>query len=124
MLPGMEQGRTAVHPCVCAARLPVQIMMEVPDDMTSARAIHLNGNSHSLRVHYADRLNIAVDAERYVSRIPTRGMTGIVYSDLLIASDADRDALERSNACVVSEQGKPPDFVLVVASLPQFPPPL
>ena len=87
-----------------------------PDDMTSARAIHLNGNSHSLRVHFADRPNTIVDAERYISRIPTLNMTGIVYPDLLVAFDADPNALELSNAYVISEQGKPPDFILEVAS--------
>ena len=87
-----------------------------PDDMTSARVIHLNGNSHSLSVHFADRPNTIVDAEHYISRIPTRDMTGIVYPDLLIAFDANPDALDRSNAYVISEQGKPPDFVLEVAS--------
>ena len=87
-----------------------------PDDMTSAKAIHLNGNSHSLRVHFADRPNTIVDAERYISRIPTRNMTGIVYPDLLIAFNADPTALEESNAYVISEQGKPPDFVLEITS--------
>ena len=87
-----------------------------PDDMTSARAIHLNGNSHYLGVHYADRPNTIVDAEHYISRIPTRDMTGIVYPDLLVAFDADPDALVRSNAYVISEQGKPPDFILEIAS--------
>ena len=84
--------------------------------MTSAKAIHLNGNSHSLRVHFSHRPNTIVDAERYISRIPTRDMTGIVYPDLLIAFDADPNALEESNAYVISEQGKPPDFVLEIAS--------
>ncbi len=88
----------------------------LPDDMTSAKAIHLNGNSHNLRVHFADRPNSIVDAEHYISQIPTRDMTGIVYPDLLIAFNADPDSLERSNAYVISEQGKPPDFVLEVAS--------
>lgn len=87
-----------------------------PDDMTSIKAIHLNGNSHALRVHFADRPNTVVDAEHYVSRIPTRDMTGIVYPDLLIAFGADPEALEQSNAYVISEQGKPPDFILEVAS--------
>ena len=57
-----------------------------------------------------------MDAEHYISRILTRDMTGIVYPDLLIAFGADPDALERSDACVISEQGKLPDFVLEVAS--------
>ncbi len=87
-----------------------------PDDMTSAKAIHLNGKSNSLRVHFADRPNTIVDAEHYISAVPTRDMTGTVYPDLLIAFDADPEALEESNAYVISEQGKPPDFILEVAS--------
>ena len=84
--------------------------------MTTARAIHLNGNSHYLKVHFSDRPNTVVDAERYISRIPTLNMKGIVYPDLLIAFNADQDALDRSNAYVISEQDKPPDFILEVAS--------
>ena len=87
-----------------------------PDDMTSAKAIHLNGNSHYLKIHLSDRPNTVVDAEHYISRTHTRDMTGIVYPDLLIAFNADQEALERSNAYVISEQGKPPDFILEVAS--------
>ena len=87
-----------------------------PDDMTSAKAIHFNGKSHGLKVHLSDRPNTIVDGEHYISRIPTRDMTGIVYPDLLVAFDADPDALVRSNAYVISEQGKPPDFILEIAS--------
>jgi len=87
-----------------------------PDDMTSAKAIHLNGRSHSLRVHLSNQPNTIVDAEHYISPIPTRDMTGIVYPDLLIAFNANPEALGESNAYVISEQGKPPDFVLEVAS--------
>ena len=87
-----------------------------PDEMTSVKAIHLNGNSHALKVHFADRPNTIVDAEHYISPIPTRNLTGLVYPDLLIAFDADPEALERSNAYVISEQGNPPDFILEVAS--------
>ena len=87
-----------------------------PHDMTSARAIHLNGRSHSLRVHFSRRPNTVVDAERYISPVPTRDLTGLVYPDLLIAFDADSEALDRSNAYVISEQGKAPDFILEVAS--------
>ena len=36
-----------------------------------------------------------MDAEHYVSRIPARDMTGIVYPDLLTAFNADSDSLER-----------------------------
>ena len=89
---------------------------EAPDDMTSARAIRLNGNSHSLRVHYADRPNTIVDAEHYISQIPTRDMTGVVYPDLLIAFGArpGRPRMERRLRHIRAWQA--PDFVLEVAS--------
>ena len=87
-----------------------------PDDMTSIKAIHMNGNSPALMVHFADRPNTMVDAEHYISRIPTRDMTNVVYPDLLISFDANPGALEKSNAYVISEQAKPPDFILEVAS--------
>ena len=83
-----------------------------PDDMTTAKAIRLNGNSHALKVHFAHRPSAIVYAERYISRIPTLNMKGIVYPDLLTAFNADQDTLERSNAYVISEQGKPLDLIL------------
>ena len=43
-------------------------------------------------------------------------MTGIRYPDMLIAFDADPEAYRRSNGYIVSEQGKPPDFVLEIGS--------
>ena len=87
-----------------------------PDDMTSIKAIHLNGKSHALRLHFADRPNTIIDAEHYISPIPTRHLTGVVYPDLLIAFDANPEALDKHNAYIISEQGKPPDFILEVAS--------
>ena len=43
-------------------------------------------------------------------------MTGVRYPDLLVAFGVDPAAYSRSSACVISEQGKPPDFVLEIAS--------
>ena len=43
-------------------------------------------------------------------------MEGLRYPDLLIAFDVDPAAYYRSNAYIISEQGKPPDFVLEIAS--------
>ena len=43
-------------------------------------------------------------------------MTGIRYPDMMIAFDADPEAYDRSNGYIISEQGKPPDFVLEVGS--------
>ena len=38
------------------------------------------------------------------------------YPDLRIAIDVDPEACQSSNAYVISEQGKPPDFVVEIAS--------
>ena len=43
-------------------------------------------------------------------------MTGLVYPDLLVAFNADPALYRAHNGYVISEQGKPPDFVLEVAS--------
>lgn len=54
------------------------IPKRTPDDMTTARAIHLNGNSHTPKVHFSKRTNNIVDAERYICRILTLNMKGVV----------------------------------------------
>ena len=38
------------------------------------------------------------------------------FPDLLIAFDANPEAYQDSNSYVISEQGKPPDFVMEIAS--------
>ena len=38
------------------------------------------------------------------------------YPDLIVAFGVDPEAYYRSNACIISEQGKPPDSVLEIAS--------
>ena len=43
-------------------------------------------------------------------------MAGSRYPDLLIAFDSDIEADQRSNGYVIAEPGKPPDFVLEIAS--------
>ena len=47
---------------------------------------------------------------------PTRNMAGIRYPDLLVAFGVDPAAYRRRNAYVISDQGKPPDFVMEIAS--------
>ena len=43
-------------------------------------------------------------------------MAGSRYPDLLVSFNADPEAYYRSNGYIISEQGKPPDFVLEIAS--------
>ena len=47
---------------------------------------------------------------------PTRRLAGSRYPDLLVAFDADPALYKASNGYIIEDQGKPPDFVLEIAS--------
>lgn len=87
-----------------------------PDDMTSFNQTNVTGNTHHLVQHLGNPDTTLVAGEHYISEVPTSSMAGLKYPDLLVAFDVDPAAYHRSNAYVISEQGKPPDFVLEVAS--------
>ena len=90
---------------------------EDPDDkMTSFDQLTITGNAHYLAVHLGNRETTLVAGERYMALAPTRSLAGVRYPDLLVAFGVKPEAYRRSNAYVISEQGKPPDFVLEVAS--------
>ena len=87
-----------------------------PDDMTSFDQLALTGNVHYLIQHLGNPDTTLVAGEHYLALDLTRNLAGVRYPDLLIAFNADPAAYRRSNAYVISEQGKPPDFVLEIAS--------
>ena len=92
-----------------------------PDDMTSFDQLSGNGNAYHLRQHLmalrpAERDRILVSGEHYLVVRPTRNLVGSRYPDLLVAFGADPEAYRLSNGYIVEEQGKPPDFVLEIAS--------
>ena len=92
-----------------------------PDDMTSFDQLSGNGNAYHLRQHLmakrpAGRDRILVSGEHYMVIRPTRHLAGSRYPDLLVAFGVDPEAYRLSNGYIVEEQGKPPDFVLEIAS--------
>ena len=95
---------------------------EDPEDkMTSFDRLTINGNAHYLKQHLMAqrpeaRNRILVAGERYTVAQPTRYLAGSRYPDLLVAFDADPEAYAASNGYIISEQGKPPDFALEIAS--------
>lgn len=90
---------------------------EHPDDkMTSSKHLSATGNQHHVAQHLGNPDTTIVAGERYVVVRPTRTMAGSHYPDLLVAFDADPAAYEASNGYIIEEQGKPPDFVLEIAS--------
>ena len=100
-------------------RLPDPPEREPDEKMTSAKHLHEPGNTHHLAQHFGDPDSNLVSAERYVTMLPERRLpSGLSrrYPDLLIALGVNPAAYEASNGYVIGEQGKPPDFVLEIAS--------
>ncbi len=90
---------------------------EHPEDkMTNFDNLSVTGSVHHLIQHFGNPETTLVAGEHYLTRVHTRDLTGVRYPDLLIAFNVNPAAYRRSNAYVISEQGKPPDFVLEIAS--------
>ena len=86
------------------------------DDVTSFDHLSINGSAYLLSKHLGNPETTLVAGEHYLAPGPVRELTGIRYPDLLVAFNVDPVAYSESNAYVISEQGKPPDFVLEIAS--------
>ena len=87
-----------------------------PDEMTSYDHIALNGNVHHLIQHFGNPETTIVRGERYLAAEPRVPLSERRIPDLVIAFDADPELYKANNSYIISEQGKPPDFVMEVAS--------
>ena len=87
-----------------------------PEDMTSFDHLTKNGGAHHLAQHFGHPGTTVVGGERYIIRDPDTPAADRRFPDLLIAFNADPEAYQDSNSYVISEQGKPPDFVMEIAS--------
>ena len=87
-----------------------------PEDMTSFDHLTLNGRAHHLVQHFGKPETTLVAGERYITREPGAPAAGRMAPDLLVAFNADPQAYQDDNGYVISEQGKPPDLVMEIAS--------
>jgi len=87
-----------------------------PDDMTSYNHLAATGNAHHLAWHLGQPETTLVAGEHYLVRRPLPSLSGSHYPDLLIAFNVKPAAYHARNGYVIAEQGKPPDFVLEIAS--------
>ena len=87
-----------------------------PEDMTSFDHLTLSGSVHHLVQHLGKPETTIVAGERYVVPGPGRNTQPRRIPDLLIAFDADPQAYKENNGYIIFVQGKPPDFVLEIAS--------
>ncbi len=84
-----------------------------PDDMTSAEHLSETGLHHHLKQFLGNLETTIVSGEKYVTA--ERG-ADMRYPDLLVAFGVDLELYRASNGYVIAEQGKPPDWVLEIAS--------
>ena len=85
-----------------------------PDEVTSIDHVHGLGHSMHLARHFGRPESTLVTAERWIAAYP--GYRPLRRPDLMIAFDVDPDLYDEQNGYVISDQGKPPDFILEVAS--------
>ena len=87
-----------------------------PDEMTAFDHVYKHGNNRYLAIHLGNPDTTLVVADRWMISHPAADRSRARRPDLLIAFDIDPAAYEASNGYIISEQGKPPDFFLEVAS--------
>ena len=87
-----------------------------PDEMTQYDHLFKTGNSRYLAIHLGRPDTTLVEADRWIVPDASFNKSRARRPDLLVAFGVDPDAYELSNGYVVAEQGKPPDFVLEIAS--------
>ena len=86
------------------------------EDVNDYLFLSVPGYPPALIRHLGSLETTAVMAGIYISqRLPTT-QRGLFYPDLVIAFDIDMEAIIARKGFVISEQGKPPDFVLEVGS--------
>lgn len=87
-----------------------------PEDMNNWLYFNSMGNGAYLIRHLGNEATTIVGSEIYISAEPTNSRTGLMAPDLFIAFNADPEKYDARNGYVISEQGKPPEFVLEIGS--------
>ena len=87
-----------------------------PEEMTAYYTVNLPGYPGSLIAHFGDTETTIITSEVAAALMLTPDWEGVRYPDLLIAFGVDPVANRARKGYLIPEQGKPPDFVLEVAS--------
>ena len=87
-----------------------------PDEVTAFDHIYEHGNNHNLAMHFGNPDTTLVVADRWIVATPDSNRSRARRPDLLIAFNVSPALYRINRGYIVSEQGKPPDFVLEVAS--------
>ncbi len=85
-------------------------------DMLNPIHLHLPGHQTALILHFGDSPTTLILSEVPIGWRHDQSRRGILIPDLLVVFDVDRDAIIDRRGYAIEEWGKPPDFVLEVAS--------
>ena len=96
-------------------RLPDPPRREL-DEVTAFDYLYGPGMTEYLAIHFGNRETTLVRADRWIIAAPEDNRAEARRPDLLIAFGVSPQKYEENNGYISSEQGKPPDFVLEVAS--------
>ena len=106
-----------IVPAADAGEKIVQYPEAPPEELTAYYAVSYPGYPPSLAAHFGYRETTIITSELAAALIPYAGTyEGIRYPDLLIAFNVNPAANRARKGYLIPEQGKPPDFVLEVAS--------
>ena len=87
------------------------------DEVTSHRQLTDTGHAHHLAQHLGNpETTLVTAADYWIAPHPHADRRRLRRPDLLVAFGVDPARYVADNGYIVSEQGKPPDFVLEVAS--------
>ena len=85
-------------------------------DMTTFDYVNFPAYPSALADHLGNPDTTVIISETAASLRPTETYEGVLFPDLLISFNANPAARRARNGYLIPEQGKPPDFVLEVAS--------
>ncbi len=94
----------------------IQLPDAPPEEMTAYHHVNFPGYPGVLSLHFGNPESTVILSEIAAAIIPLETYEGVRYPDLLIAFNANPAAIIPRNGYLIPEQGKPPDFVLEVAS--------
>ena len=87
-----------------------------PEEMTAYHHVLFPGYPGSLALHFGNRETTVILSEVAAALFVSENREGVRYPDLLISFSANPAVIIPRNGYLIPEQGKPPDFVLEVAS--------
>ena len=87
-----------------------------PDEVTAFDHIYEHGNNRYLALHFGNPDTTLVVADKWMVASGEFNKARARRPDLLIAFGVSPEDYRASNGYIVSEQGKPPDFIMEVAS--------